>query len=64
MPEHYSLAFRRQFEVGDAGDMLGLYFDVFVAAVDELRPRGAELYAEAAGDWIAQIEASPRSRSR
>ena len=26
MPEHYELMFRRQFNIGDAGDMMGLRF--------------------------------------
>jgi hypothetical protein len=69
MPEHYALMFRRQFDVGDAGDMLGLSHVVFVAAADELRALSAELhgddrgdpelFAAAADDWIAQVEASP-----
>jgi hypothetical protein len=69
MPEHYALMFRRHFDVGDAGDMLGLSLSVFVAAADELRALSAELhgddrgdpelFAAVAHDWIAQVEASP-----
>jgi hypothetical protein len=69
MPEHYGLMFRRQFEVGDAGDMLCLELSIFVAAADELRALRAELHGDDRGDpkrfvavghdWIAQIEASP-----
>ena len=38
MPEHYELMFTRQFNIGDAGDMMGLHFTIFVPAADELRP--------------------------
>jgi hypothetical protein len=69
MPEHYGLTFRRQFEVGEFGRMLGLELSVSVAAADELRALRAslygddkgdfELFSEVAHDWIAQVEADP-----
>jgi hypothetical protein len=69
MPEHYVLSFRRQFDVGESGHMLGLDLTISVAAADELRAVRAsiygddnsdmELFAEAAHHWIAQVEASP-----
>ena len=69
MTEHYELLFKRQFSVGDAGDMLGLSLSVFVAAADELRALSAELWGDdsddperfggVANDWIAQVEACP-----
>jgi hypothetical protein len=39
MPEHYALNFRRQFDVGESGHMLGLELSISVAAADELRAR-------------------------
>ena len=69
MPEHYELMFTRQFEVGDAGDLMGLHFTIFVPAADELRPLRAEIWGvddhdpermpALAQEWIDEVEASP-----
>ena len=69
MPEHYALNFRRQFDVGESGHVLGLELSMSVAAADELRALRASLYGDDKGDpelfavvahdWIAQVEASP-----
>jgi hypothetical protein len=69
VPEHYGLGFRRQFGVGEYGDMMGLDLSISFAAADELRELRAELWGDDRGDfelfvpvaheWIAQVETSP-----
>src|SRR4051812_47329074 len=46
MPAHFGLIFRRQFEVGEFGHVLGLELSISVAAADELRPLRASLYGD------------------
>ena len=67
MPEHYELMFTRQFELGDAGDMLGLHFTIFVPAADELRDLQATMFggegaAAEINTWLDDVEADPAFR--
>ena len=67
MPEHYELMFTRQFDVGDAGDMLGLNFTIFVPAADELRALQATMFggdgdAAEINKWLDDVEADPAFR--
>lgn len=70
MPPHYELMFTRQFDMD--GEMLGLFFTIFVPAADELRtlrasffdesdpePDDPEAFVAGAQAWIAHVEADP-----
>jgi hypothetical protein len=69
VPEHYELSFVRQFDVGGAGDMMGLSLSMSFAAADELRALHASFFGDIGGDpeqfvpvaneWIARVEADP-----
>jgi len=64
MPEHFELMFKRQFAVGDYGDMIGLSFTIFVPAADELRDLqatrfGGEGDAADINEWLNDVEADP-----
>ena len=68
IPDHYELMFTRQFEVGDAGDMLGLHLTIFVLAADELRDLQAAMFggegaAAEINTWLDDVEADPAFRN-
>jgi hypothetical protein len=68
MPEHYELMFRRQFSIGEDGDMKGLGLTIFVPAADELRELQAVVFSdEGSADaeitkWLDAVEADPAFR--
>jgi hypothetical protein len=68
MPEHYALMFRRQFHIGEYGDMKGLSLTIFVPAADELRDLQATMFSDERGadaeitEWLDQVEADPAFR--
>jgi hypothetical protein len=62
--EHYELSFTRQFNVGEYGDMMGLFLTIFVPGADELRDLQATIWGgdddgPGISEWFAEVEADP-----